>query len=289
MMYFEKYHGTGNDFIILNATDTVYENPSEIARAMCDRHFGVGADGLMFVLKSTICDVKMDFYNADGTVAPMCGNGIRCFTKYVYDQAIVNKPVFTVETLAGIMKVAVTRFEQGGISQVRVNMGKPIFNIQQMDVISQDERIMDHVIQIDDQVLPFSVVTMGTLHCVIFVKNLDQFDVEHYGQLIESHPMFPKKINVNFTEIIDQHHIKVRTYERGVGLTLSCGTGSAASAVVANRLKGLGPIIHVHVLGGTLMIEEELDGVYLNGPANLICNGYFNDVNENRGVNYEKD
>jgi len=267
MIQFEKYHGTGNDFIIINHDDlknfkTI--NPSDLARKVCDRHFGIGADGMMIAKESIIADVKMEFYNADGSLAPMCGNGIRCFAKYVFDHKRITDNIFNVETLAGIMKVIVTN---KGIqpTQVTINLGAPNF----------ESAFGDKAIDAHDKTFNLSTLTMGTLHAVIHVDDLDAIDVSFYGKALESHNQFPQKINVNFVEIIDRTHIKVSTFERGAGKTLSCGTGSAA-AVVVSALKGLTEnCVQVTVPGGLLYIDVKSDSVLMTGPAVLICSGTY--------------
>lgn len=262
MLKFEKHHGTGNDFIIVEYYDGV--NPSKLAQKMCDRHFGIGADGLMCVEPSEIAAVKMGFFNADGSIAPMCGNGIRCFAKYVYDHKIVSEPQFNVETLAGIMKVDLHTDEHQNTS-VTINMGTPNF----------ENAFGEPNIVVDDVSFQLNTLVMGTLHAVIFVESLETFDVEKYGKAIESHPLFPHRINVNFVEVVDPQTIKVSTYERGVGRTLSCGTGSAASAVVSNHNGFTHAKIKVIVPGGELIIDDTENGVFMTGPAVRICSGEY--------------
>ncbi|MBE0451174.1 MAG: diaminopimelate epimerase [Clostridia bacterium] len=261
-MKFEKYHGTGNDFIIFK--DALGFDPSRLAQNVCNRHFGVGADGMMLVNHSDIADVKMVFYNADGSIAPMCGNGIRCFAKYVYDHKIVEVQEFSVETLAGIMKVNLYSDEKQN-TQVTINLGFPNF----------DNVVGEVILEVDETSFDLSTLTLGTLHSVIFTNDLEALDIDKYGKAIECHSLFPLKINVNFVEVVDFENIKVSTFERGVGRTLSCGTGSAASAVVSN-LKGFtGKKVNVHVPGGTLIIEAKDKGMFMTGPAELICKGEY--------------
>lgn len=267
MLKFEKYHGTGNDFIIIEHFDGI--TPSKRVQKMCDRHFGIGADGLMCVEPSEIADVKMAFYNADGSIAPMCGNGIRCFAKHVYDHKIVTKSQFNVETLAGIMKVDLQTDEHQNTS-VTINMGTPDFTNAFGEV---------HL-AIDNTAFQLNTLIMGTLHAVIFVDALDTFDIEKYGKAIESHALFPERINANFVEVVDSQTIKVSTYERGVGRTLSCGTGSAASAVVSNKMGFTHPKVDVNVPGGQLNIDVTDDGIFMTGPAVRICSGAYNDTCE---------
>jgi diaminopimelate epimerase len=262
MLKFEKYHGTGNDFIIFN--DTEDYDPSRLAQKVCDRHFGIGSDGMMLVEHSDIADVKMVFYNADGSIAPMCGNGIRCFAKYVYDHKMVESQEFSVETLAGIMKVDLQSDDQQN-TQVTINLGLPNF----------DNVAGEVTLEVDGVSFELSTLTMGTLHSVIFTDDLEALDIEKYGKAIETHSLFPLKINVNFVEVVDSSNIKVSTFERGVGRTLSCGTGSAASAIVSH-LKGFShKKVNVHVPGGTLIIESKSDGMFMTGPAELICKGEY--------------
>ena len=271
MLHFEKYHGTGNDFIIFDFRvaslgEALDEEASALARSVCHRHMGIGADGMMLVRASKTADVKMDFYNADGSRAPMCGNGIRCFAKYVHDHHIVEGQTFKVETLAGIMTIKLY-MDESNTTQVTVNMGLPI-----LDLLSQDLKI-----NIDRKNFDLNTLVMGTDHCVIFTEGMTTDEIEKYGKIIEGHAHFPDKINVNFVEVIDDQHITVSTFERGVGRTLSCGTGSAASAVISH-LKGYTQSrVHAEVSGGNLFIQIREDGVHMTGPAALICKGdYYN-------------
>ena len=196
MIEFEKYHGTGNDFILLNGFEKAIDRPHELSRSICDRHFGIGADGLMIASPSDIADVKMDIYNADGSVATMCGNGLRCFTKYVYDQGMVNKPEFLVETLAGVIPVTITRLDERGQSQIRIRLAQPEFNIQALNVDSEENTIIDRPMLVDGRIMHLSILSVGTLHCVVFVSKLTEFPVIKYGRIIERLPLFPNRTNV---------------------------------------------------------------------------------------------
>lgn len=263
MLKFEKYHGTGNDFIIIE--DAQGFDLSKLAKKVCDRHFGIGADGMMIAQNSDLADAKMVFYNADGSIAPMCGNGIRCFAKYVYDHNIVLKKDFIVETLAGQMKVTLESDEHQ-TTRVTINLGLPSF----------ENAFGEMTLKVDETSFDLTTLNMGTLHSVILTDDLESLDIEKFGKAIESHRVFPQKINVNFVEILDKDTLKVSTFERGVGRTLSCGTGSAASVVVSN-LKGLANSkAIVHVPGGNLIIEVKSKGIYMTGPAELICKGEYN-------------
>ena len=261
MLQFEKYHGTGNDFIIFDFRTSPIADASSLAMQVCQRHMGIGADGMMLVRSSDIADVKMDFYNADGSRAPMCGNGIRCFSKYVYDHGIVEGQRFSIETLAGTMHVELHE-DEAHTTQVTVNMGLP-------------KRDQDLKINIERKIFDLNTLVMGTDHCVIFTEAMSIEDIEKYGKSIESHAHFPEKINVNFVEVIDDQHITVNTFERGVGRTLSCGTGSAASAVLSHFKGYTQSQVHVQVPGGNLFIHIREDGVHMTGPAALICKGDY--------------
>lgn len=274
MAYFEKLHGTGNDFIIFNGIQNEIKDFSNLAKRVCERHFGIGADGMMVVLHSNVSDIRMIYYNSDGSEAPMCGNGIRCFAKFVYDNKIVQKKLFDVETLGGIIKVELfTQSEE--VDQVRINLGKPQFETKDFPINTTLERFLEEKIQVDEYVLKISVLNMGTIHSVIFVDNLEMIDIPRVGKAIEHHKLFPKKTNVNFCQVIDEFTIKVVTWERGAGLTKACGTGSAATAVMSHILKNTNKKVNVIVPGGTLEIEQINDEVYLTGNAVRICTGNY--------------
>ncbi|ERJ12476.1 diaminopimelate epimerase [Haloplasma contractile] len=276
-MYFEKFHGTGNDFIIIenlnNELDLIC-NQSDLTKQICNRHFGIGADGMMIVCGSEIADIKMMFYNQDGSIAPMCGNGIRCFAKYVYDKKIVNNTIFTVETLAGTMKVELIE-SQETISFIRINLGYPEFNTVQFPIDTDKEKVIDEKIAVGNRELKISTLNMGTIHTVLYTENLNNVDIDKIGKTIEEHELFPEKTNVNIYEINDHENITLETYERGVGRTLACGTGCAATAVISNLLNNTSKSVNVHVRGGILKIEISNDGVFMTGPTERICKGEY--------------
>lgn len=258
MIRFEKYHGTGNDFIF------VYDlpiNPSQCAIELCDRHFGIGADGLMFAQSSEIADIKMIYYNSDGSHATMCGNGLRCFVRFVTNNQIVNKTEFVVETDAGLIPVKV----DGDTIELRLNR-------ERNTLTDTESRIQIHnYIPIELEYTLIYGVFLGTLHGVVFVENFDQID--ELGPRLTSHPNFPQLININFVRIINPNTIEVRTHERGAGWTLSCGTGVSASAVISHALGKTNKNANVHNLGGELSVRCEEDGIYLKGPAKWIARG----------------
>lgn len=261
-MIIYKYESTGNDFIL---TNELVHNMSRLAKEVCDRHFGIGADGLMISDRSDIADVKMHYYNSDGSIAPMCGNGLRAFARFVHHIGLVEKQAFTVETLAGVMQVSL---EDEGL--VSLNIGKPSFSLSKDD-ISQPISILQHIkLDISDTVFNLYPLMMGTFHGVIFVDSLKSIDIETVGKTIAMHPMFPNQINVNFVEIISEKEINLVTYERGAGLTLSCGTGASATAVVASQLGYSNNKVTINVPGGTLKVKVHQD-VELTGPTRMIA------------------
>jgi len=274
MLKFEKLQGTGNDFIIFNGIENKLPNHNELAKKVCSRNFGIGADGMMVVEKSKIADIKMLFYNADGTQAPMCGNGIRCFSKYIYENKIVKDESFTVETLGGIMKPQVIS-EDNKIKSVKVNLGNPVFSSKDIPIDTNNENFLDKKIKIGEETLNISGLVIGTIHTVIFVDNFNEINIEQLGFAVENHKLFPFKTNVNFVKIVDKKNIEVTTWERGVGITLACGTGAAASAVVSSIIHHTEETVNVHVKGGKLIIEQINGDVFMTGPAEKICEGIY--------------
>lgn len=272
-MKFTKMHGLGNDYIYIDCTknDGKIKTPSELSKKLSDRHFGIGSDGLILIKKSDICDFKMSMYNADGTEAEMCGNGIRCVGKYVYDFGLTNKDIITVETLAGI-KILKLNIENGKVKTVKVDMGEPILDKEKIPVLTNDKFVELKVL---DRDFIFTCVSMGNPHAITFIDKLDNFDIDKYGKVVESDRHFPNKTNVEFIEIIDRNNIKMRVYERGTGETLACGTGACAS-VVASYLNNLTDRnVNVKLLGGELNIEYSKDDnhIYMTGGATTVFTG----------------
>lgn len=273
-MKFHKYHGTGNDFIIFEATNLQSVDYVDLSKRVCNRHLGIGSDGMIVVEKSDVADIQMIFYNADGSRATMCGNGIRCFSKFVTDYQLVKRHEFTVETLAGIMKVEVVQISDYE-SQVRVNLGQPIFEHQGIPKGSMMNTYMNQPLSIDSQLYRISTLIIGTIHTVLFVDDFTKLNMESVGGKIEQHPLFPLKTNVNFCQVINQDKINVVTWEKGVGLTLACGTGAAASAIISSILYGCSCEQKVKVAGGELLIQQQNEGIFMTGPAALICQGEY--------------
>ncbi len=255
-----KYQATGNDFILFNF---VPSDPSALALKVCDRHFGIGADGIMYPSSSNVADIKMNYYNSDGTIAPMCGNGIRSFAKFLYDQNIFEKDQLNIETLAGIMAVS----KQEDLFEV--NLGKPVVKLSKPDINDIQEEIKPIYLEVGNQSVEAYVFNLGTLHTVVFTDNLNAYD--DIADALCHHSYFPKRSNINFVKVIDETHLDIKTYERGVGWTLSCGTGSSASGYLAYQLGKTKNCIEVSVPGGKLNITVTNDDVYLKGPAKFIA------------------
>ncbi|MGL5315194.1 MAG: diaminopimelate epimerase [Peptostreptococcaceae bacterium] len=272
-MKFSKLHGIGNDFIAIDGRfdDRLNSEYTELAQKVCHRKFSVGADGLLVVKDSNDADVEMVYYNADGSRAAMCGNGLRCFVKFVYDNNIVNKDEFDVDTLDGIKKIKIN-LKNNEISSVKVNMGKGSFLCEDVPVNFEKEVFIEENIKILDKEFKISAMLMGVPHAVIFVDELDLDEVHKYGKDIEKNKLFSKGTNVNFVKVDDDKHISVRTWERGCGYTLGCGTGMTASAIIANYLGKTGKSVNVASEGGCVKIDIE-DFVYMTGPAVKICEG----------------
>ncbi len=292
---FTKLHGAGNDYLYI---DGIHDIPScinaendaeffkELAVKISDRHFGVGSDGIIIILPPSqdLHDIKPDFrmrmFNADGSEGEMCGNGIRCFAKYVYDKHLTNKRVINIETLAGIKTVEVYLAEKTGIvNEAKVFMGIPEFESAKIPAIFQKPEIIEETINAAGRDFKVSCVSMGNPHCVTFIEDVKNFDVHYYGRVIENSPMFPKRINVEFVQIIDGENVLVRTWERGSGETLACGTGACA---VYSVMKKTGKIdseekeLKVNLYGGILKISGDLkNGIYMVGPAEEVFDGYF--------------
>lgn len=273
MVKFWKLHGAGNDFIAIDgrSSDVNADYYSNLAKKVCHRHFGIGADGLLVVKNSDVADIEMMYYNADGSRASMCGNGLRCFCKYVYDSQIVFKDKFTVSTLDGIKYIELN-IEGNNMQSVKVNMGKPSFNPIDIPVVTNKDKFINEKLDILDKTFEVSTILMGVPHTIIYVDELDKKEIFKYGPLIESHNIFPKNTNVNFVKIIDENNMVVYTWERGCGYTLACGTGITACVILSHYLGKTSNKVNVTSEGGELIIEV-LEDVYMIGPAVKICEG----------------
>lgn len=278
-MDFVKMHGLGNDFVFIEDKTGQDKDYTVLARAMCNRHTGIGADGLIVIVDSRVADVRMRIINSDGSEAEMCGNGIRCFAKYVYDSGIIEKKQFTVETPAGIMEPEITVGADNKAELITINMGRPSFNRSEIPMEGTDGRVLNEDLGVDGENWKITSLLMGVPHTVTYVDDVDTVDIEKIGPLFEKHEAFPKHTNINFAQQMDDRTVKVRTWERGAGATLACGTGSC-SVAVASFLNGrTGREVDIQLPLGTLHIEyrEEDGNVYMTGPAAVSFKGTWPD------------
>ncbi|MBU5427513.1 diaminopimelate epimerase [Tissierella pigra] len=275
-MNFHKYVAAGNDFILFNGINKDYGNHNELALKVCSRHFGIGADGMMIVESSRVADVKMLYYNSDGSQGEMCGNGIRAFSKYIYDYNIVENKNISIETLAGIKYIDIITDELNKADRIKVDMGYPIFEGEKIPININKEKVIEEIIVINGKDYRFSALTVGVPHVVIFIEDIDKININDLGKKIETHPLFPKKANVNFVKVIDKDNINIYTWERGAGRTLGCGTGSCASVVIGNIIGNLNNKVNVNTEGGKLIIELNKDyKIFMIGDAIHIAKGEF--------------
>lgn len=273
-MKFTKMQGIGNDYVYVNCFQEEVREPEKLAPAISDRHFGVGSDGLILILPSKVADCKMRIFNADGSEAQMCGNGVRCVAKYAHDHKIVKNNPLAVETLAGI-KTMQLFFHNGKVSGVRVNMGKPGLMRSAIPMIGKETPVIDELLATGKgSGFRITCVSMGNPHCVVFTENFDRIDVAKYGAEIERHPSFPERTNVHFVKVHGPKEITMKTWERGSGITLACGTGASA-VCVAGVLNGKTERkVLAHLPGGDLELEWAEDGnVYMTGPATEVFTG----------------
>ena len=276
-MKFTKMHGLGNDYIYVNCFSEKISNPSELSIKLSDRHFGIGSDGLVLIEKSDKCDFKMSMYNADGSQAEMCGNATRCIGKYVYEKKLTNKTNISLETLAGV-KYLKLNVVDNIVESVTVDMGEPILESSLIPVVSDKKEFINQPVTVDDKTFNITCVSMGNPHAISYVQNVSEFPVELWGRKLEIHPLFPKKTNVEFIEVINKDTLKMRVWERGTGETLACGTGACAS-LVSSVLNGYcNRCATLKLLGGDLIIEWDKNNnhIYMTGPATFVFDGEIN-------------
>ena len=274
MIKFTKMHGLGNDYVYIDAIHQKIEDESSLAQFVSERHFGIGSDGLILICKSDIANFKMRMFNSDGSEAEMCGNGIRCVAKFVYDKGLTNSTTITVETLAGI-KILHLNVKDGKVETVKVDMGEPILKPSEIPVTSEEEITKNLILKAEDREFKFTCVSMGNPHAITLLNDTKNFNVEKYGKILEVDKAFPRRTNVEFAEIVDKNNIKMRVWERGAGETLACGTGACATAV-ACYINGLTQRqVNIELLGGILNIEwnEEDNHIYMTGPAVTVFDG----------------
>jgi diaminopimelate epimerase len=275
-MQFWKMHGLGNDYIVIDNRDEkiCYQTVSALAKKLCTRRFSIGADGLLLVYNSEVAEVKMRIFNPDGSEAEMCGNGLRCFSKYCYETGISKKSEFQVETLSGIKNIWLSLNDNAEVISVKIDMGAPNWDCKSLSMTGVDTCINYNLLVVDDtEAYSVTCLSMGNPHCIIFVENIDKTPVEHIGPLVENHKFFSNRTNVGFVQVINKDEITVRVWERGCGETLACGTGTCAAVAAANKLGKVGNNVIVHVLGGVLQVEISKNSLFLTGAAEKVYQG----------------
>lgn len=279
-MKFTKMQGCGNDYVYVNGfvEKIPQEEKEELVIKLSDRHFAIGSDGVIFINPCDIADFEMEMYNADGSRAEMCGNGIRCVGKYVHDYGLTDKTEFTVASAGKIKYLTLTLDKEGKAEKIRVNMGEPILESKDVPVISDNEQVIDEEIIVNGKVYKMTCVSMGNPHAVVFMNGVRDMDIEAIGPYFENHERFPKRTNTEFVEVIDDSHVLMRVWERGTGETLACGTGCCATAVACILNKKTGRKVDVEVLGGHIEIEwnENDNLIYMTGPAKVSFDGEIN-------------
>ena len=273
-MKFTKMHGIGNDYVYVNCFKETVEHPSEAAIKVSDRHFGIGSDGLILIKPSEVADGKMEMYNADGSQGAMCGNGIRCVAKYMYDYGITDKTSISVETKSGIKYLDLT-IKDGKVDTVKVNMGTPILKAADIPVRSEKEQMIDEPVMVDGKEWKITCVSMGNPHAITYIDDVKNLEIEKIGPKFENHEIFPDRVNTEFVHVIDRNTVEMRVWERGSGETLACGTGACAVAV-SSILNGLTEEeVTVKLLGGDLKIfwDRTENKVYMTGSATTVFDG----------------
>ena len=273
-MKFTKMHGIGNDYVYVNCFEESIKNPAEVSKFVSDRHFGIGSDGLILISPSDKADFRMNIYNADGSQAEMCGNGIRCVAKYVYDYGLTDKTEISVETLAGI-KYLKLQVENGKVATVEVNMGAPILEPEKIPVAVEESPVINVPVEVKGKTYHMTCVSMGNPHAIVFMDNVKELDIAAIGPYFENHTVFPKRTNTEFVEVLDRNTVNMRVWERGSDETLACGTGACATTVACILNNKTEDEVTVHLLGGDLKIrwDREANQVYMTGPATVVFDG----------------
>lgn len=279
-MKFVKMHGCGNDYVYVNGFEEKIpkEKKSELAVKLSNRNFGIGSDGLIFINPGKIAEFEMEMYNADGSKSEMCGNGMRCVGKYIYDYGLSEKTQITVESAGAVKYLTLFPGSDGKIESVRVNMGAPILKATDVPVLSDNEEVVDEPILINGETYRMTCVSMGNPHAVVFMDGVRKLDIESVGPYFENHERFPRRTNTEFVEIIDRTHVLMRVWERGTGETLACGTGCCATVVACIKNGLTDEKVDVEVLGGHVLIEWDRNEnlVYMTGPAKVSFEGNIN-------------
>ena len=273
-MKFTKMHGCGNDYVYVNCFEETVENPADVARFVSDRHYGIGSDGLILICPSEIADFRMAMYNLDGSEGKMCGNGVRCIAKYVYDHHLTDKTQISLETLGGI-KYLDLNIKDGKVETVKVDMGEPILNPEDIPVNISKDVVIDEPVEVDGRIWNMTCISMGNPHAVVFVDDTKSLDLEKMGPSFEKHAIFPEQVNTEFVHVIDRHTVDMRVWERGSGETFACGTGACATAFACILNGKTEDTVLVHLVGGDLLIEydRETNHIFMTGPATEVFSG----------------
>ena len=275
-MKFTKMQGCGNDYVYINGFEETIEKEKkpELVRRLSERHFGIGSDGVIFINPSEIADFEMEMYNADGSRSEMCGNGIRCVAKYVYDKKMTTQQEFTIESFGKIKNITII-VDNGIAKLIKVGMGKPELRTECIPAIYDAEKIIAEPIEVDGAIWKGTCVSMGNPHVVFFVEDVKHMDLEKIGPKFENHPMFPNRTNAEFVKVLDENTVEMRVWERGTGETLACGTGCCATAVACILNGKTGNKVLVKVLGGEILVEwdQNADEIYMTGPGEFVFEG----------------
>ena len=273
-MKFTKMHGCGNDYVYVNCFEETVKNPEEAAKIVSDRHYGIGSDGLILICPSDKADFRMAMYNLDGSEGKMCGNGVRCIAKYVYDHHLTDKTRISLETLGGI-KYLDLNIKNGKVETVVVDMGEPVLTPEDIPVAVSGDQAVNIPLEVDGKVWYMTCISMGNPHAVVFVDNTKDLDLEKIGPKFEKHPIFPEQVNTEFVHVIDRHTVDMRVWERGSGETLACGTGACATAMACMLNHMTDDEVLIHLLGGDLLIryDRETNHIFMTGPAAEVFSG----------------
>lgn len=273
-MKFTKMHGCGNDYVYVNCFEETVKDPEEAAKIVSDRHYGIGSDGLILICPSDKADFRMAMYNLDGSEGKMCGNGVRCIAKYVYDHHLTDKTRISLETLGGI-KYLDLNIKNGKVETVVVDMGEPVLTPEDIPVAVSGDRAVNIPLEVDGKVWYMTCISMGNPHAVVFVDNTKDLDLEKIGPKFEKHPIFPEQVNTEFVHVIDRHTVDMRVWERGSGETLACGTGACATAMACILNHMTDDEVLIHLLGGDLLIryDRETNHIFMTGPAAEVFSG----------------
>lgn len=273
-MKFTKMHGCGNDYVYVNCFEETIENPSEVARFVSDRHFGIGSDGMILICPSEIADFRMAMYNLDGSEGKMCGNGVRCIAKYVYDHQLTDKTRISLETLGGI-KYLDLNIKDGKVETVKVDMGEPILTPADIPVNLSGDTIINEPVEVEGSIWNITCISMGNPHAVVFVDDTKSLNLEKIGPAFEKHPIFPEQVNTEFAHVIDRKTVDMRVWERGSGETFACGTGACATAMACILNGKTEDEVLVHLVGGDLLIQydRKTNHIFMTGPATEVFSG----------------